>query len=423
MRKNHRFSSSTTLEEELRCSGCEMLRISFTLIVILAVAFTAAEEIETRKTVKKASAVDAKDLDDPITDSAERQTIQIEVIKETTPSASTAVVTQESTTEKSTTLIEEPTTKAAVESTTVAEVISSTSEIVSSVSEISQVPEVDSTYESPDSEEDSSPDLNNILPLSETPKRKVIYINQQQNGKLNVHLDLSDVSVIVIPNKNDPQLSLLNLLFKSAQKSNSRNEAKKKEEIANTVDHHDEYSKYKQSVRVSDETFSLGSPNMPLVESRIPYKVDISSTLGQHSQPAVEIMPNSHHHLSPSAGEQFQPQFARAPIMQLLKPLPYAIHAAAGQKPQSNHRIFKRSIDSRLFRVDTEIPNGGENSVNYDDDGLTESIFNSLYSEEDLNAYDHQDESEFILLGASENCGPGRKRNSYQICVSVADMK
>lgn len=438
-----------------------MMRTPLTLLIVMlvAVAISSAEEIETRKTVKKSSAIEVKELDEPITNSAEAQTVQVEVVarETTTATPTTTLVTQVSTTEKfvesstvkkeptteaaeepttkvaiqPTIVAVEPTTKAAIESTTVAvqsttvlEVPSSTPEFLSTVSEISHVSEVESTFESPESEEDSSPDLNNILPLSETPKRKVIYINQQQNGKLNVHLELSDVSVIVIPNQKDPQLSLLNLLFKSAQKSNLRNEAKKKEENANAVDHHDEYSKYKQhSVRGSDESYNLGAPNMPLVESRIPYKVDISSTLGQQSQPAVDIMPNSQHHLNPSAKQQFQPQFARVPIMQSLKPIPYTMHAAAGQTPQSK-RIFKRSIDSRLLGLDAETSNDGEHSLDYyNDDELTESNFNSLDSEEDFNAFASRDESQFVLLGAVENCGPGRKRNSYQICVAVDDIQ
>lgn len=403
-----------------------MMRVPFILIVILVAASSSAEEIEMKKTVKKASAIEAKDLDLPITDSAEAQTVQVEIVNETTRTTTTeptTTITQAATTEsivESTSVKEASTTQATVESTPVLEVFSSTPVQLSTVSEITQTAEVESSYES--TEEDLIPDLSNILPLSENPKRKVIYVNQQQNGRLNVHLDLSDVSVIVIPNQKDPQLSLLNLLFRSAQKSNLRNDPKKKSENLNTVDHHEQYSKYKNSVRGSEENFNVGAPNMPLVESRIPYKVDISSTLEQQSQPAVEIMPNSHHQLTLTAEQQFQPQFARAPIMQLLKPIPYTIHAATGQTPHSN-RIFKRSIDSRLLGVDSEMPNDNENSVNYNDDELTESIFNSLDSEEDLTAFDGRDESEFVLLGATENCGPGRKRNSYQICVAVADMK
>jgi hypothetical protein len=170
---------------------------------------------------------------------------------------------------------------------------------------------------------------------------------------------------------------------------------KKEEEMKVEVHHHDEYSKYKPSLRPAVDNFHhIGSTGMPpFIESRAPYKVDISSTLGQQS-PAVEITPHSQ-------------QIARSPIMQLLKPIPFTIQTAPGQ----SNRIFKRSIDSRLLSIDDEIPS--------DEDELTESIFNSLDKKEEFNGIDRMDGSEFVLLGATENCGPGRRRNSYQICVAV----
>lgn len=173
------------------------------------------------------------------------------------------------------------------------------------------------------------------------------------------------------------------------------------------VHHHDEYSKYKPSLRPTDDSFHhFGSTGMPpFIESRAPYKVDISSTLGQQL-PAVEITPNAHQQYAAP------PQIARSPIMQLLKPIPFTIQTAPGHSPHSN-RIFKRSIDSRLLGIDDEIPN--------DEDELTESIFNSLDKNEEFNGIDRLDGSEFVLLGATENCGPGRRRNSYQICVAVVD--
>lgn len=370
------------------------------LVILLYVSFIFAEEIETRKTVKKAAAVQLKNGIEARADGLESETIIVETSTGGASSSTTAV------------LQVDPVTEKVVETTSKKEdiVIS----ITTSSTDLSEINEDLETNEADDSSEFSN------VHSTQNPKRKILYVNQQQNGKLNVHLELSDVSVIVIPNQKDPQLSLLNLLFKSAQKSNMQLEAKKKEDHLKLAEnHHDEYSKYKQLVRNPDENFHFSS-SMPFVESRAPYKVDISSTIGQKSQPAVDIIPHSQQQLDPSTVEQFQPQFARSPIMQLLKPTPLTVQVASSQEPHNN-RISKRSIPSRVIGIDADTPNESGSFINSGEDELTESILNTLDNGDEYNELNTQEG--FVLLGATENCGPGRKRNSYQICVAVDDMK
>lgn len=229
-------------------------------------------------------------------------------------------------------------------------------------------------------------------------RRKILYINQQQHGKFNVNLELNDVSLIIIPNKKDPQLSLLNLLLKSAQKSSNlkkdeNHQANKTDEENRKLENNhkttDEYSKYK------NDNFMHPSTNIepyPTVESRVaPYKVDISSTLGLPSP--VEIIPNAN-------------LMARSPSVKVLKPL---------------IQRFKRSIDTRFYGLNFESPVLSDRSISSDDneeEELAESITNSLENSDKVNSISNTDGREFILLGAVENCGPGRKRNSYQICVN-----
>lgn len=400
---------------------CVKMKRTLVIFVICALATGLGEEIETRKTVKKAGAIEFKNEVESRTDSAEVMTIMVETVHETTPrvstssSAPTTTSKVESTSKIESTSKPETTTKVlstskapvptkAPSATTTQKIveIAPTTQAISSTtaqpltSPAPFKPPISPGDESPDGDDGvDSHDLDNLLPPSQMPsRRKVVYINQQQNGKLNVHLELSDVSVIVIPNQKDPQLSLLNLLMKSAQKSNM----KKKEESV-SIEQLDDYSKYKQSLR-DDNYRTFG---MPFVESRAPYKVDISSTIGQHSQPAVDLTPHANQHPS-QAASQFQPQFARSPIMQLLRPAAPA---------QGHNRIFKRSIDSR---IDADIPGD-----DYNEDELTESFFNTLQNNENLEGLHEKDESEFVLLGAIENCGPGRQRNSYQICVPAMD--
>ena len=333
-----------------------------------------------------ASVAHPKDLPVKIIAKQEAETVKVELITESITTTAPRTTAATSTTEATT-----------IEATTENVTIALTSESTTNkVEEISTSTETDHDVSDEDLTDD--PDVTPSLipsPESEKPKRKVIYINQQQNGKLNVHLELSDVSVIVIPNQKDPQLSLLNLLFKSAQKSRLQNEEQKKKENA-LSDHNDDYSKYKLPVRSSDDVYH--HVNMPNVESRVPYKVDISSAMAHQPQPAVEIMPHT-----------LQPQ-VRSPILQLLKPIQQAASIT------KSHKIFKRSVDSFL---DEEVLTDRENLINQDGEVLTESIFNRLENEGFDDISDDRGDSDFILLGASENCGPGRKRNSYQICVTV----
>jgi hypothetical protein len=257
------------------------------------------------------------------------------------------------------------------------------------------------------SEEDISSNEMPLVPISSSPpsppRRKVLYINQQQSGKLNVHLELNDVSLIVIPNKKDPQLSLLNLLLKSAQKSNLKNnEEKKKEENAKVNvqhNHDDDYSlKYKM------DNYMHAATNEPSIESRAPYRVDISSTLGQ--QPVVDIMNNGKF--------QAQSEYARSPMVKLLRPI--------AMQP-SHGRIYKRSIDAHHYlRFNPDVLDDSSISQNSHSDEEQELI-NSLESNHNINGGGEEEidssGSQFVLLGAVEDCGPGRRRNSYMICVAI----
>lgn len=194
-------------------------------------------------------------------------------------------------------------------------------------------------------------------------KRKVLYINQQQNGKLNVQLELKDVSVFIVPKHKDPQTSLLNLLFKNAQKPSSNVEDKKP--------FNGDYSKFTIPVALSDENDRIN----PHIESRTPYRVDISSTVGQTPIDII-TQPPTYHSL------KIMPSLAQS------------------------RQMFRRSIDTRVHVMDYNTQ-----------EQLDSDIADGADYEEDNLANDGTDE--FVLLGAIENCGPGRRRNSYQICVSV----
>lgn len=279
-----------------------------------------------------------------------------------------------------------------------------TDEIVASsttafITESNSVEETNSNESSEDSSPQPTSSSSSSSATTTAQRRKVLYINQQQSGKLNVHLELNDVSLIVIPNNKDPQLSLLNLLLRSAQKSNLKrnnhrhNEESKKEEEK----HDDDYtSKYKM-----DNYMQAASTIEPSIESRAPYRVDISSTLNQHPVTVDQSMARS------------------PPIVKLLNPSPIIIQ---------NSRQYKRSLDTHfLGHFNPDILNDSsisESSNNSSDEEQQELINSIEINQNNLTPVEKLEEgidsdSEFILLGAVENpgCGPNRYYNSYQICV------
>ncbi|KAG5681228.1 hypothetical protein PVAND_010682 [Polypedilum vanderplanki] len=149
------------------------------------------------------------------------------------------------------------------------------------------------------------------------------------------------------------------------------------------------------------------SANEPSIESRAPYRVDISSTLGQ--QPVVDIMNNGKF--------QSQSEYARSPMVKLLKPI---------TMQQSHGRIFRRSIDASFLRFNPDVLDDRNISQNNSNDEEQELI-NSLESNQNINGVENQEElidnggGGFVLLGAVEDCGPGRRRNSYMICVAIEE--
>lgn len=287
----------------------------------------------------------------------------IEVISDLTEASSTEVAAVETTKVEIKTTTSEPKVET---STRAVEEISEPIEVVDSkpAEVIDNKPvELDSKPVEVVTEQEAAP-VEATLNEAPANKRKVLYINQQQNGKLNVQLELRDVSVFIVPKHKDPQTSLLNLLFKNAQKPSNTVEDKKP--------FNGDYSKFAMPIASSSEENDRIAPN---IESRTPYRVDISSTLGQTP---VDII-------------------TQPPAYPHLKMMPAIVQS---------RQLFRRSIDTRLHEMDYNTQEQPFNEITDDTD----------YEETN---FAHDGADEFVLLGAVENCGPGRRRNSYQICVAV----
>ena len=248
------------------------MKIIILINVLLLVPYILSQETEAASDIKDITTVKIEDNDDAqmttIKNESEfpTETLQIEVIQTEVVVSTEKVQESQSTT---------------------------TSKVDTESGEDSEDP--DDSFENID--ESSMPSFQSGSPSQ---KRKILYVNQQQHGKLNVQFELNDVSLIVVPNGRDPQLSLLDLLLKSAQKSKIMNDMKKKEDATKVkANNEDDYSKY---------NYMRTSTNEPSIESRAPYRVDISSTL--NSQPVVEITHQSE-----------ESHVTKSPMLKVKKPI------------------------------------------------------------------------------------------------------
>lgn len=230
------------------------------------------------------------------------------------------------------------------------------------------------------SEESSIIQTSEVSPISSqssSTQRKNILYDQRQEGNLNVRLDLENITVIFVPAKKNTQLSLIDLLMKSTHLLQNKKIDKQKSSLKKQ--NQNEYLQY-----INDEpTHHYKQLQNQFIESRSPYKVEISSTLNQAT---VDISPNAQQNTDSSAMD-FQPQFARA----------------------------KRSIDETLYATfDQEEDFGNDSNKAFSD---FSKLINTL--DRNIDNVSHESESDLILIGATEQCGPGSRRDSYGVCQFV----
>lgn len=226
---------------------------------------------------------------------------------------------------------------------------------------------------------------------------KILFVNYRQEGKFNIRADLENFMIILVPSKPSSQLSLLELLMKSATARNQEKNSHKK--FKNQSGVHEnlnlfEYPQYKQNSHLYQR----------VPQARSPYKVDIDSTLGNESQ-YMEMQS------VPTTPFQFARQF---PVLQLFEKKPNDYQSLG------NYNRKYRSIDGSLYGFSD---GKGENTKL--EESLTNSdVFNSL----NLDNIDDNNQNVsgggfsgagLKLLGATEQCGPDRLRDSYGVCQFV----
>lgn len=241
---------------------------------------------------------------------------------------------------------------------------------------------VDSTQPSKPSEPSFSGSLGptttivESIPFSLAPPRRQHHYDQRQEGKYNIRADLENFVILVVPSSGN---SLLDLLRRSTQRPthhkrthHTKHHAHKKY-YGNAGKGDDSHLK-KHASRLDylrpEPSDLIDSPvGGEFIEGRTPYHVDISSS--EILQPTVE---------------------------------------PATSSSRSQKRI---EILTRPELIDITDSNNSYDTVNV---GSVASL-DGLALAADAKTANNQ--WELTLLGAQENCGPDRRRDSYGICQFV----
>uniref|UniRef100_A0A182VH06 Uncharacterized protein n=1 Tax=Anopheles merus TaxID=30066 RepID=A0A182VH06_ANOME len=234
------------------------------------------------------------------------------------------------------------------------------------------------------------------------PPRKTITFDQRQEGKYNIRADLENFVIVVVPSGSSSGASLLDLLTRSAHKKDALHQTRK---ASHKRKHHKAHSAAQKKIAqatpeviVLDETHQRSGQleAEEFIEGRTPYKVDLSSS----ARSVDGADSNDHHHHQAAA----------------------AAAAAAGNKPSSFTFSLEPSVAaSRLVRFPSEY-----------EPARSDVDMTQLQLEPDYREYDELtpigdetdgglvgDWEELRLLGAQEQCGPDRKRDSYGVCQFV----
>lgn len=288
--------------------------------------------------------------------------------------------------------------------------------------------------------------------------RKTITFDQRQQGKFNIRADLENFVIVVVPSSPSAGISLLDLLNRSGQKGALQ---KKKSAHRKGIKHHGAQKKAHHTttpeVVVLDESHGRVD-NEEFIEGRTPYRVDISAR--SNDVPTADM---------PS------------PIYRVMRPLNYEQPAASNMirfpspsSSSSSGNYFEDGDGSTVERQAKALAPGAErfdeirtntvyailtnnnNNNNHGGDGMIEadeddednyltyaqertyldlppfhpaSSFDSLddgeYPRSDVDMAKLQlqqqgdDFSTLKLLGAQEQCGPDRRRDSYGVCQFV----
>ncbi|XP_055638406.1 uncharacterized protein LOC129776661 [Toxorhynchites rutilus septentrionalis] len=279
-----------------------------------------------------------------------------------------------------------------------------------------------------------------------TKARKTITFDQRQQGKFNIRADLENFVIVVVPSSPSAGISLLDLLNRSGQKHSQK---KKSGHRKGTKSHgaQKKVQRIAPEVVVLDDTQTQARvDNDEFIEGRTPYKVDISST----ARSSNSALPSPIYRVvRPLAFNVEQPTSSNM----IRFPAPSGnYYASTVREPKSLPGLATYDDEIRtntVYTILTNNNNGDGGIVRSEDDGIDDDnhlmldartyldlpaypnySFDSLeYPRSDIDMMKLQlqnendepngDGWELKLLGAQEQCGPDRKRDSYGVCQFV----
>lgn len=298
------------------------------------------------------------------------------------------------------------------------------------------------------------------------PPRRVITFDQRQEGKYNIRADLENFMIVVIPSSPASGASLLDLLSRTNQKKSHHGGkySHHKKYLAPSKPTTPEDNNPESSRRVPTDTtedeavrrYQTAAAKQHFIEGRTPYHVDISSS-GELQQPQ-----NRRLDATPMLRRSSLYGRSNSPVYRLL-PTDSADQVMAVLPIKGNHAVTILGVDGggdgntgeaggvagprRLIRSLTSYVNQNEvyhNSVvnrgPIDEDSTnnevesnrgfvdltdTSNSFDSLNVgnvDRFAGATDDGDGDgwdRLTLLGAQEQCGPDRRRDSYGVCQFV----
>uniref|UniRef100_A0A182NGL5 Uncharacterized protein n=1 Tax=Anopheles dirus TaxID=7168 RepID=A0A182NGL5_9DIPT len=315
--------------------------------------------------------------------------------------------------------------------------------------------------------------------LTETkPPRKTITFDQRQEGKYNIRADLENFVIVVVPSGSSSGASLLDLLTRTAQKKDAHQTRKASHKRKNNKAHGGVAAHHKKAAQVTPEVIVLDENSQrsgqleaeEFIEGRTPYKVDLSSSARSVDIDEVPMasgrvvrfpgasgnyprLPTADDGAGASGRALRVGGYQHPNTNTLVVAVPTNNHILPGDgHGQQRDGIDQSPLLLRRSDDDDEAHDagtGGHNElvVHYplvDPDSHHPSSFDSLVYEPlrsdvdmtqlQLQPDDRYDEleqndadtdglddgwDELRLLGAQEQCGPDRKRDSYGVCQFV----
>lgn len=244
--------------------------------------------------------------------------------------------------------------------------------------------------------------------------RRVITYDQRQDGKYNIRADLENFVILVVPPNPSSGSALLDMLTRPNLKNSQRKNPSKK------------YQKPKKTEKAGDDqkiNSAENSNDQPkivdhFIEGRTPYHVDLSGLESDAIVVGRSQLP-------------VQSQINQFPVSVTPLRNAKAIIDSTSNQLRSNSVV---AILTKPNKINSDRKSYNHNSNNDDDDvdddndhDLTDpqNSFDSLNLDNvdtidrlavQSQVNDGTDGWELTLLGAQEQCGPDRKRDSYGIC-------